>query len=471
MLVVIEPGVAPWHAVAMTARSAVRWAATHGAMRLAIRNRARKGNPDAEVLLDPAVRVDPYEHYERLRTRRPFVGGAFARTSVHHDVCTDVLRSDDFGVVAPARVEGLPPALQFALRLAGPRPSIGPVDPPSMLAVDPPEHTRYRHLVSRAFSARAVMRLRERTAEIADELLDGLEREGRAADGRVDLVARYASLLPVTVISEVLGVPTDMREQFLAWGDGATPSLDMGVDWRTHRSVERNLAELDAWFRTHLEQLRREPGDSLLSALVTAADRDEAGLTDEELLATALLVFGAGFETTVNLIANGAGQLFEHPDQRQLLVDDPSLWPNAVEEVLRVDSPVQRTGRRAVRNTVVHDVPIREGDLVILVLAAANRDPRVFDDPHTFDVRRANARDHVAFSGGIHFCLGAALARMEGEIALRALSERFPDLAPAGSPRRRGTVILRGYDSMPVRLGPTATAARSPGEGTVRLAP
>ena len=422
-------------------------------MRLAIRARARAGNPDAEVLLDPSVRDDPFGHYERLRDDRPLVGGALARTSVHHDVCTEVLRSDDFGVVGRARADGLPPVLQVALRLAGPRPSVGPVDPPSMLAVDPPEHTRYRRLVSRAFSARAVARLRERTTEIADELLDELAREATAHGGRVDLVERYASLLPVTVISEMLGVPTAMREQFLAWGDGAAPSLDMGVDWRTHRSVERSLAELDAWFRGHLDRLRREPGDSLLSALVTAASDDEAGLTDEELLATALLVFGAGFETTVNLIANGAVQLFEHPDQRRVLADDPSLWPNAVEEILRVDSPVQRTGRRAVRATAVHDVPIAEGELVILVLAAANRDPRLFPDPHRFDVTRANARDHLAFSSGIHFCLGAALARMEGEIALRALFERFPGLTSAGTPRRRRTVMLRGYELLPVRLG------------------
>jgi cytochrome P450 len=440
-------------------------------MRLAIRSRARAGNADAAVLLDAAVREDPYDHYERLRDGRPLVGGAFARTSVRHDVCTDVLRSDDFGVVGRVRAEGLPAVLQVALRLAGPRPSVGPIDPPSMLAVDPPAHTRYRRLVSRAFSARAVARLRERTAAIADELLDDLAREGPATGGRVDLVARYASLLPVTVISEVLGVPTSMRQQFLAWGDGATPGLDMGVDWRTHRSVERNLDEIDAWFRGHIERLRRSPGDSLLSSLVTAADADGSGLTDQELLATALLVFGAGFETTVNLIANGADRLFAHPDQRRLLADDPALWPNAVDEVLRVDPPVQRTGRRALRDTTVHGVTVPRGEMVILLLAAANRDPRVFADPQRFDVTRANARDHLAFSSGIHFCLGAALARMEGEIALRALFERFPDLAPAGEARRRPTVILRGFESMPVRLGPTATAVSGPGGSVVRLAP
>jgi cytochrome P450 len=448
-------------AVDVVVRSAVRWGATHGAMRLAIRARARPGNPDAEILLDPAVREDPYAHYERLRTAEPFAGGAFARVSVHHDVCTDVLRSDAFGQIGGNRTDGLPPVLKTALRLAGPRPSVGPTDPPSMLAVDPPEHTRYRRLVSRAFSARAVARLRERTLQIADELLDGLERDV-SAGGSVDLVHRYASLLPVTVISEMLGVPVGMREQVLAWGDGATPSLDIGVDWRTHRSVERNLAELDAWFRGHLRTLRRTPGDDLLSSLVTAADEDGDRLTEQEVLATGALVFGAGFETTVNLIGNGAGLLFAHPDQRRLVAEDPSLWPNAVDEILRIDSPVQRTGRRATRDTTVHGVPVAAGELILLVLGAANRDPQVFADPHTFDVRRPNARDHVAFSSGIHFCLGAALARMEGEVALQALFERFPDLAPAGPARRRSTIILRGYESMPVVLRP-ATSTRGPG--------
>ena len=445
-------------------RSAVRWAATHGAMRLAIRARARRGNADAEVLLESAAREDPFGHYERLRTDAPLTDGAFARVTVHHDVCTEVLRNhEDFGQIGGNRPDGLPPVLQRALRLAGPRPSIGPIDPPSMLAVDPPEHTRYRRLVSRAFSARAVTHFRERTGQIAAELLDDLERD--AADGRpVDLVARYASLLPVTVISEMLGVPVAMREQFLAWGDGAAPSLDIGLPWSTHRSVERNLGELDTWFRGHLRRLRENPGKDLLSSLVTGADDDGSRLTEQELVATAALVFGAGFETTVNLIGNGTALLFDHPDQRRLLVDDPSWWPNAVDEMLRLEAPVQRTGRRARRDTTVSGVPVAEGELVLLVLAAANRDPRVFADPHTFDVTRANARDHVAFSSGIHFCLGAALARMEGEVALRALFDRFPDIAPAGTGHRRSTVILRGYESLPVTLGRPATAPAPPVE-------
>jgi cytochrome P450 len=449
-------------------RSAVRWAATHGAMRVAIRARARAGNEDARFLADPALRTDPYPHYERLRTPAPFAAGGLARISVHHDVCRDVLRSEDFGQLGAARTEGLPAVLRLALRLAGPRPGVSPIEPPSMIAVDPPDHTRYRRLVSRAFSAPAVAALRERTRAIADELLDGLEREAVAHGGQVDLVAGYAGLLPVTVISEMLGVPAEMRQQTLTWGDRVAPVLDLGLDWPTHRDVERTLVELDSWWREHLRRLRSDPGEDLLSRLVTAVDDDGGGLTETELRATAALVVGAGFETTVNLISNGAALLLAHPDQRRLLAEDSSLWPNAVDEVLRVDPPVQRTGRRARRDTTVHGVFVAEGEWLILLLAGANRDPRVFADPHVFDVARPNARDHVAFSSGIHFCLGAALARMEGEVALQALFERFPDLRAAGPGRRRRTVILRGHESLPVVLQAGSPRARSASGATRR---
>lgn len=434
----------------MDLRSTIRWGATHGLMRGAIRKQARAGNIDARLLQDDPG-VDPFAHYETLRAERPFAMGAFARVTVHHDVCTEVLRSDDFGVVA--QVGALPRPVQAALKLAGPARYLGPIDPPSMLAVDPPDHARYRRLVSRAFTAKAVAALRERTSTIAGELLDEIAASG---DDTVDLVERYASLLPVTVISEMLGVPTEMREQFLAWGDGAASSLDMGLSLERYRSVQHNLGAFDGWMRAHLRRLRRDPGDDLLSRLVTLVDDDGAGLTETELGATALLVLAAGFETTVNLIGNGTALLFAHPEQREALAADPSLWPNAVDEVLRYDSPVQRTGRRALRDTEVAGARVGEGALVITILAAANRDPRVFTDPDRFDVTRANAKDHVAFSSGIHYCLGAALARMEGEVALRALFERFPDLAPAGTAQRRPTRILQGYASLPVRPGALA---------------
>ncbi|WP_285651047.1 cytochrome P450 [Actinomycetospora sp. NBRC 106375] len=437
----------------------LRWGATHGLMRAAIRRQVRAGNPDARLLLDPDMQADPFPHYEAIRASYPFAPGAFARMTVHHDVATAVLRSDGFGVTNPTSV--VPGPAKAALALAGPPRNPGPIEPPSMLAVDAPDHPRYRKLVSRAFTAKRVAALRERTSEVAQELLDDMDRAARDGDGHtVDLVARYASLLPVTVISEMLGVPASMRDQFLEWGDGAATSLDMGLTRRAHASMERHLAALNDWMREHLRRLRREPGDDLLSSIVTQVDDDGTGLTEQELVSTALLVLAAGFETTVNLIGNGTAQLFAHPEQRERLVAEPERWSNAVDEILRFDPPVERTARRATVDTEVAGVPVSAGGLVVTVLAGANRDPRVFDDPATFDVARTNAKDHLAFSSGPHFCLGAQLARMEGEVALRALFERHPRLAPAGPARRRPTRILRGYAEMPVRLEPAVSASR-----------
>ena len=435
----------------------LRWSATHGLMRAAIRRQVRAGNPDARLLLDPTMQADPFPHYESLRASYPFAPGAFARLTVHHGVATAVLRSDDFGVTHPTEV--VPGPARAALALAGPPRHPGPIDPPSMLAVDAPDHPRYRKLVSRAFTARRVAALRERTTEVAQELLDDMDRAARDGGGHtVDLVAHYASLLPVTVISEMLGVPTSMREQFLTWGDGAATSLDMGLSRRAHASMERNLAALHEWMRDHLRRLRREPGDDLLSRLVGEVDDDGTGLTEQELVSTALLVLAAGFETTVNLIGNGTAQLLAYPAQRERLAAEPELWPNAVDEMLRFDPPVERTARRARVDTEVAGAAVAAGDLVVTVLAGANRDPRVFDDPGTFDVGRADAKDHLAFSSGPRFCLGAQLGRMEGEVALRALFERHPSLASAGPMRRRPTRILRGYAELPVRLEPAVTA-------------
>jgi cytochrome P450 len=449
---------APVQRITTTARTAVaplrstlRWAATHGLARAASARQAKAGNLDAQLLNDPALQEDPFPVYEQLRAYRPFARGGFSKISVHHDACVAVLRSEAFGV-AIAPPEDLPTPLRLLMRLAGPARNPGPIDPPAMLAVDPPDHTRYRRLVSRAFTARAVASLRERTGQIAAGLLDDLERTG----GTADLIERYAARLPVTVICEMLGVPEDMHAQFLVWGDRSAATLDMGLELSRYREVEENLGAINTWMREHLRRLRREPGEDLLSRLVAVVDDDGSVLTEDELMATAVLVLGAGFETTVNLIGNGARLLLTHPEQRAALAADPALWPNATDEVLRFDSPVQRTARRASRDTEVLGSPVKHGELVVTVLAAANRDPDVFTDPHTFDVARPNAREHVSFSSGIHFCLGAALARMEGEIALRSLFERFPALAPAGEPTRRPLRTLRGYAHLPVHLADSA---------------
>jgi hypothetical protein len=320
-----------------------------------------------------------------------------------------------------------------------------------MLAVDPPDHTRYRKLVTRAFTAKAVAKLRSRIEEIAEELLDEIAGSADGSGGTVDLVERYASLLPATVIAEMLGAPIEMRRQFLDWGAGAALSLDVGLSYRDFRRSEDDLAALHRWMLGHFDEVRRSPREDIISGLVSA--HDEGGqLTTDELSSIAMLVLAAGFETTVNLLGNGAVLLMRRPEQLEALRAEPQGWANAVEEILRYESPVQRTGRVALRDTEVAGRRVPAGSLVVLLLGGANRDPEVFADPNRFDVRRADANENLAFSSGIHYCIGAALARAEGEVGLQALFRRFPDLALAGAPLRRPTRVLRGYDSIPVNL-------------------
>jgi len=429
----------------------VRWAAMHGLIRLALGPAARSGSLHARFLTDPRVWADPYPHYERLRTAEPFSRGLAGKITLQHAGATEVLRCEDLGTVAYG---GAPGPIRRVLRWA-PQSARSVIEPPSMLAVDPPEHSRYRKLVTRAFTAKAVKALRERTEEIATELLDDVDKQATA--GPVDLVAHYAAQLPVIVICEILGAPTSMSAQFLEWGDGAATSLDPGLDRQSFLRAQRGIDALLDWMRGHFAELRRNPGEDILSQLVTATATDAQDgerLTETELLATALLVLAAGFETTVNLIGNGIALLDANPEQRELLLERPELWPNAVDEVLRFDSPVQRTARRALRDTEVLGVPIAKNEVVAVLLGAANRDPEVFPDPARFDVSRANAGKHLAFSNGIHHCLGASLARMEGEVALRALFQRFPGLAVVGEPHRRPTSNLRGYDLLTATLTP-----------------
>jgi cytochrome P450 len=249
----------------------------------------------------------------------------------------------------------------------------------------------------------------------------------------------------------MLGAPLSMRGQFLEWGEGAALSLDAGLSYADFRRSERDIDALHSWMLDHFERIRRRPGEDILSALVTAHDEDGA-LSEDELSSIAMLLLAAGFETTVNLIGSGAALLLDHPDQLALLHAEPERWQVAIDEMLRFESPVQRTGRVAERDTEIAGVPVRRGTFVITHLGGANRDPAVFPDPHRFDVTREEAHKHLAFSQGIHFCLGAALARMEGEVALRALVDRFPDMRAAGTPLRRRTKLLRGYESVPVEL-------------------
>jgi cytochrome P450 len=217
--------------------------------------------------------------------------------------------------------------------------------------------------------------------------------------------------------------------------------------------VQSGLEGFNVWLAEHLARLRRSPGDDLMSDLIRASVGD-VRLDDDALRAVAGLVLAAGFETTVNLLGSGIRLLMDSPDQLAVLRNDPEHWPNAVEEILRLESPVQLSARVARTDTEVAGTRIEGGEMVVIYLAAANRDPALFEQPHRFDVTRSNAARHLAFSGGRHFCLGAALARAEGEVGLRTFFDRFPDARPAGPGVRRDTRVLRGWSALPVRLGP-----------------
>lgn len=430
-------------------RQRIRWLALHGVIRGFVRVGARRGDPQARMMTDPDVRANPAAFADELRPRGPVIRCAAVLMTVDHQVGHELLRSDDFRVTSLG--ETLLPPLRWIAEKTDPG-LLHPLQPPSLLSVEPPDHTRYRKLVSGVFTPRAIAALRDRVEKTANQLLDDLESEA----GVVDVVPRYCSQLPVSVISDILGVPDEDRQGVLHFGELGAPSLDIGLSWRQHMQVHEGVVGFNTWLADHIRYLRRNPGDNLLSQLIQTSD-EGAHLNDRELLATAGLVLAAGFETTVNLLGNGIRMLLDTPQHLNTLSARPDLWPNAVEEILRLDAPVQMTARVAAKDTEVAGTPVRRGELVIVYIAGANRDPKVFTDPHRFDIERDNAGRHLSFSGGRHFCLGAALARAEGEVGLRTFFERFPDARLAGGGSRRETRVLRGWSSLPIKLGKART--------------
>ncbi|TDK95517.1 cytochrome P450 [Mycobacterium paragordonae] len=428
----------------------LHWFAMHGVVRGVAKLAVRRGDLQARLIADPAVADDPVPFYDEIRRRGGLVRNRANLMTVDHRLAHDILRSDDFHVINFG--DSLPKPLRW-LESRTRDDRLHPMRPPSLLAVEPPDHTRYRKTVSAVFTSRAVTALRDRVQQTADELLDRLVDR----PGGVDIVGRYCSQLPITVISDILGVPEYDRRRVLEFGELAAPSLDIGLPWQQYVRVQRGVAGFNAWLVQHLRELQRNPGDDLMSQLIQTAQSGSADsyLDDIELQAVAGLVLVAGFETTVNLLGNGIRMLLDHPDQLEKLRDRPELWPNAVEEILRLDSPVQLTARVAGSDVEVAGMPIYRDEVVVVYLAAANRDPTVFADPHRFDVERSNAGRHLAFSTGRHFCLGAALARAEGEVGLRTFFDRFPDVQIAGSGSRRSTRVLRGWSTLPVQLGQT----------------
>ncbi|OBI10283.1 cytochrome [Mycolicibacter nonchromogenicus] len=415
----------------------LRWALMQGLPRALLAVQARRGEPMARLLIGPLRGGDPEPLTEQIRARGRLTRTPFASVTADYELCRTILRDDRFGATNPANMN-LPKTVRWMIDRTDPR-LPNPAEPPSMLAVDPPDHTRYRRAVVRAFTPRAIDTLRARIVEITRELLDGVEKAEHP-----DLIADFAGPLPALIIAEILGIPEAQRPQMIERGDRGAPLLDIGVSWNTFRRAMQSLRENDREFSEHIERLRNTPGDDIYSQIICDGDLDR-----RELGVTALLLAGAGFETTINLIGNAIVLLLRHPEQLAKLREDPQLWPGAVEEVLRLDSPVQMTSRNALCELELAGQRLARGETVALLLGGANRDPNVFPDPGRFEVTRANAKEHLSFSSGIHACLGANLARMEATIALQALFERFPDLRLDGPPTPRGLATLHGFRRIP----------------------
>ncbi|MBF6447575.1 MULTISPECIES: cytochrome P450 [Nocardia] len=417
-----------------------RWVNNHGVILLFKKVQLRRGDLFAQLIGSAEGIENPYALIEKMRGKGGLIRAHPVWITFDHDMAREILRDKRFGVGVPTM---LAPRLGRRLLHRRPVPP-NPVDPPSMLVIDQPEHTRMRKPVTAAFTPRAIARLRERIETVTAELLAMLPDDGPA-----DLVAQYAAQVPIAIISEILGFPDADREMFLRWGDDISPLLDLGISWHTHQRAMESSERVHRYLMEHIDRLRAEPGDDVLSNLVTGSD-----LSTHELCASATLLMAAGFETTVNVIGKGITWLLRHPDQLSRLRAEPELWPNAVEEILRIDPPVQTTARTTRTTLEIGGIRLRAGSTVVLSLAGANRDPAVFTEPARFDITRNNANNHLSFSSGIHVCLGAGLARMEAVHALRALFETFPDLRSTDAPTRRPLFTLHGYERLPVHTGP-----------------
>ena len=390
--------------------------------------------------LSPDFIADPYPFYHRLRAIDPMhlSPRGFHVASRHADI-TSILRDKRFGKDFVGRMT----------RRYGPQILEEPVYRSMsrwMLQQDPPDHGRLRGLVVRAFTAQRVEDMRPRIQQIVDKIIDRVEPRGH-----MDLIADFAFRLPVTVICEMLGIPDEHLEPFLTSSRGSGRLLDPAPltkdEINQHNAF--NLASAE-YFRSLFELRRRQPGSDLTTQLVQA-EEDGSKLSNEELTANIMLLFGAGHETTVNLIGNGLLALHRHPDQLRLLTSDPWRAANAVDELLRYDSSVQVTGRTTLEDVDdIGGIPLAKGQSVLCLLGAANRDPAIYPNPDRLDITRTNIRP-LSFGGGIHYCLGAQLARIECEIAIGTLLRRLPNLRldDTDHPDWRQTFVLRGLNKLP----------------------
>jgi len=394
----------------------------------------------------PEFKANPYPFYDMLRANAPlfhwqqwnmwFVTDYAVSTALLKDNCLghellSVMTREELGWTEP-------PASQMPLV---------EMQRGWMLFRDPPTHTRLRMLVHKAFTPRMVEQLRARIQSVTSSLLDAAE-----ANGKLDVMADLAVPLPVMVIADMLGVPESDRELFRGWSRELAYTLELTDAQEIYEMGARATVSFSAYLRDLANERRKQPQADLMSALVAAEDAGDK-LTEQELIATCILLLVAGHETTTNLIGNGLFALLRNPDQLAKLRDNPALGKTAIEELLRYDSPVQMTSRAALQDVEFNGQCIRKGTQVAFMLGAANHDPAQFEQPGTLDITR-DPNPHLSFSNGIHYCLGAPLARLEGQIAIQSLLKRAPELTLLDeNPTYRETWVLRGLESLPVRLG------------------
>ncbi len=395
-----------------------------------------------EVLATDEGRADPYPLYQRLRHAAPVhrsMVGAWVVSSF--EACQAVLRDPRLGKDFTTQAQryglsedDLASLLDFRRQRR------------TMLFADPPDHTRLRGIVGSAFTTRTVEQLRPHVERLTDDRLDRL-----ASGESRDFMAAVALPLPVTVIGELLGVPPADRPPFQQLVRRAAVALELTMDAAQLADAQAATIEMEAYFADLLAERRARPTDDLLSALLAAEDAGES-LSEMEIISTAILLFGAGFETTTNLLGNGVLALLRHPDQLDRLRHDRTLLRPAVEEILRYDSPVQMNGRIASTEIELGGRTIEAGAAVLTVIGSANRDERRYAEPDRFDLTR-NDGASLSFGSGIHYCIGAALARLEGQVVLDRLLDRFDhiDLA-VDQPRWRQSLTLRGLAELPIEV-------------------
>ncbi len=401
-----------------------------------------------EIMLTPEGRADPYPRYRTLRDAAPVHAAGFGPVWFlsRYDDSKRMLRDNRFGKSDGDAADDAETNPFFG----GRRPR-DEVVARSLLNLNPPDHTRLRGLVSRGFTPRRVEQLRPAIEAMTTAVLDDL-----AAAGEADVLDIVGFPLPVRVIGELVGVPEPDRDRFRGLVRTAATALEPGTTDEQLDAAGAAMGEMQEYFRALIAARRADPRDDLTSALIAARDEQEAAedqLTEDEMVITLILIFAAGFETTTNLIGNGLLSLLRHPAELERLRADRTLVPAAVDEILRFESPVQVDARRALEDAEIGDVAIPAGDWVITFLGAANRDPAVFDDPETFRIV-ARPTPVLSFASGIHYCLGASLARLEGEALFGQLLERFPTIEWLDAePAWRNTLILRGLTELNVRIG------------------